>query len=68
VKSVSGRQFCKTLEQHGWQLQRIHSSHHIYSRPGESTILSVPVHGNKDLKTGTLRALLRAASLNPDDL
>jgi predicted RNA binding protein YcfA (HicA-like mRNA interferase family) len=55
------------LERNGWELQRINGSHHIYSKPGESGILSVPVHGNRDLKAGTLRALLNAAGLTDRD-
>lgn len=55
MKSVSGKRFCKIAEEHGWEFQRIRGSHHIYARPGNTTILTVPVHGNRDLKTGTLR-------------
>lgn len=68
MKSVSGRRFCRVLEAHGWQLQRVQGSHHIYTQPGNPTILSVPVHGNKDLKKGTLAGLLKASGLTEDDL
>jgi len=68
VKSLSGRRFCRVLEAHGWQLQRVHGSHHIYAQPGNPTILSVPVHGNKGLKKGTLSGLLKASGLTEDDL
>jgi len=52
VKGVSGKRLCKVLEDHGWVLQRIHGSHHIYAQPGNAVILTVPVHGNRDLKGG----------------
>ncbi len=68
MKSVSGKQFCKTLQKHGWQLRRIHGSHHIFGQPENPTILTVPVHGSKPLKTGTLRRLLRDAGLTEQDL
>ena len=68
MKSVSGRRLCRILEAHGWVLQRIHGSHHIYAQPDNPTILTVPVHGNKDLKIGTLRRLLKDAGLTEDDL
>jgi predicted RNA binding protein YcfA (HicA-like mRNA interferase family) len=68
VKAVSGKHFCKVLREHGWQLQRIRGSHHIFSKPGNPRILTVPVHGNKSLKTGTLRKLLRDAELTEEDL
>jgi len=68
VKSVSGKQFCNVLRKHGWELKRIRGSHHILSLPGNPTILTVPVHGDKPLKIGTLRRLLRDASLTENDL
>lgn len=68
MKSVSGQHLCKVLERHGWTLQRIRGSHHIYTQPDNSTILTIPVHSNRDLKRGTLGQILKAAELNEDDL
>ena len=68
MKSISGKRFCRLLEKHGWVLERIHGSHHIYARPGDRTILTVPVHGNKDLKKGTLHKLLKDSGLTEDNL
>jgi predicted RNA binding protein YcfA (HicA-like mRNA interferase family) len=68
VKSLSGQRFCRVLEAHGWRRQRVNGSHHIYAKLGDPTILSVPVHGNKDLKKGTLFALLKASGLTEADL
>jgi predicted RNA binding protein YcfA (HicA-like mRNA interferase family) len=68
VKSVSGRHFCRELEKHNWTLQRIRGSHHIYAKDGNSSILTVPVHGNRDLKQGLLRRLLKDAGLTEQDL
>jgi predicted RNA binding protein YcfA (HicA-like mRNA interferase family) len=33
MSSISGKEFAKKLEQNGWQLLRINSSHHIYEKP-----------------------------------
>jgi predicted RNA binding protein YcfA (HicA-like mRNA interferase family) len=68
LKIVSGKHLCKVLERHGWILQRIHGSHHIYAQAGVQIILTVPVHGNRNLKLGTLRSLMRAARLSENDL
>lgn len=68
MKSVSGKQLCKIVEQRGWVLQRITSSHHIYENPEIDQILSIPVHRNQDLKVGTLRALMKIAQLSEADL
>ncbi len=59
MKSISGKAFCKLLHLYGWQLQRIRGSHHIYTHPDKTEILTVPVHANLDLKIGTLGDRLR---------
>jgi len=68
VKAVSGREFCRVLERHGWTLLRVHGSHHYYGREGIDVKLSVPVHGNRSLKPGLLRSLIKAADLSEGDL
>jgi predicted RNA binding protein YcfA (HicA-like mRNA interferase family) len=68
VKVVSGKRLCQVLEQRGWRLQRVRGAHHIYSQPGNAAILTVPVHGNRDLKRGMLRRLMHDAGLTEDDL
>ncbi|MBV8857201.1 MAG: type II toxin-antitoxin system HicA family toxin [Acidobacteria bacterium] len=68
MRSVSGKQFVKVLERHGWSLLRVQGSHHIYGRAGSDVRLSVPVHGNQALKTGLLRHLLKMAGLTEADL
>jgi predicted RNA binding protein YcfA (HicA-like mRNA interferase family) len=50
---------CRLIEKNGWILRRIKGSHHIYSKPGERKIISVPVHGNKDLKSGLASKIAR---------
>ncbi len=40
MKSVSGKDFAKTLERHGWKLLRVQGSHHIYGKVGTSVRLS----------------------------
>ena len=59
----SGKEVCRLLERKGWVLRRIKGSHHIYSKSGERWIITVPVHGNKTLKPGLCRAILRMAGI-----
>ena len=68
MKAVSGKAPCKTVEQNGWELKRITGSHHIYSKTGADIILVIPVHGNRDLPTGTLKSILKDAELTDEDL
>ena len=39
----------------------------IYGKPGEVVRLSVPIHGNRPLKLGLLKHLLKAAHLEEKD-
>jgi predicted RNA binding protein YcfA (HicA-like mRNA interferase family) len=68
MKSVSGKEFARLLERHGWTLLRVQGSHHIYGRTGSDVRLSVPIHGNQPLKTGLLRHLMKMADISASDL
>ncbi len=68
MKSVSGREFAGLLRRHGWTLLRVQGSHHIYGKSGNIARISVPIHGNKSLKIGLLKHLLRVAELSENDL
>jgi hypothetical protein len=49
MKSVSGKEFAKVLERHGWSLLRIQGSHQIYGK-------TVPTSGCPSLFTATKRS------------
>jgi predicted RNA binding protein YcfA (HicA-like mRNA interferase family) len=68
MKSISGRELARALERHGWTLLRVHGSHHIYGKAGSVVRLSVPIHGNKPLKIGLLKHLLKMAGVQESDL
>lgn len=68
MKQVSGKELARTLEQRGWTLLRVTGSHHIYGRTGSPIRLSVPIHGNRPLKLGLLKFLLKRAGLVEGDL
>lgn len=68
MKSICGKALCKIVERQGWLLKRVTGSHHIYAKEGVSIILSIPVHSNRDLPTGTLRSLMKDAGLTEEDL
>ncbi len=68
MKSVSGKDFAKILENKGWMLLRIQGSHHIYGNTENPSKLSIPIHGNKSLKIGLLRYFMKQANLVDKDL
>jgi predicted RNA binding protein YcfA (HicA-like mRNA interferase family) len=67
MKSTSGRDVVRIIERRGWTLLRINGSHHIYGKTGSIVRLSIPIHGNKPLKTGLLRHLAKLAELSDQD-
>ncbi len=68
MKTVSGKELCKILEKKGWQLKAIHGSHHVYMKEGRKERITIPVHGNKDLKLGLLKAIMKIAFIKESDL
>ena len=68
MKSATGREFARLIERRGWVLLRVSGSHHIFGKSGSVVRLSVPIHGNKPLKTGLLRHLMKLADLSDEDL
>jgi predicted RNA binding protein YcfA (HicA-like mRNA interferase family) len=65
VNALSGKAFARMLESHGWSLQRINGSHHIYAKADSTVRISVPIHGNESLKIGLQRHLMKLAGLMP---
>ena len=52
----------------GRELKNIHGSHHVYMKQGRKERISVPVHGNKDLKIGLLKAIMKIAEIREDEI
>jgi len=68
LKVLSGKEFCKLLKARGWYLHRVKGSHHCYRHRGKRDLIVVPVHGNKDLKKGLQRKLMKQAEISEDML
>jgi predicted RNA binding protein YcfA (HicA-like mRNA interferase family) len=67
VKQVSGRELARIVEGRGWTLARVHGSHHIFTMPGRRERIVIPIHGNRPLKTGLLRSLMKIAEMTEAD-
>ena len=63
--SLSGRETVAVFEKFGWRVARQKGSHIIMVKSGQLVTLSVPNH--KEVAKGTLRSLIRAASLTIDE-
>jgi predicted RNA binding protein YcfA (HicA-like mRNA interferase family) len=68
VKSISGKQFARILENHGWVLVRVNGSHHVYMKAGNPARISLPIHKNEDLKIGLLRHFMKVAGISEAEL
>ena len=63
MKALSGKDLARLVEQHGWRLLRVNGSHHIYGKAGTVVRLSIPIHGNRPLKLGLQKHLLKLAEI-----
>lgn len=59
---------CKLLENKGWHLARITGSHHIYIFESSNVRITVPVHGNQDLKYGLQKFIMNLAEISESEL
>ena len=68
MKAISGKDFAHALEKRGWKLVRVNGSHHVYMKSGNPARISVPIHGNEDLKIGLLRHFMKVAGITENEL
>ena len=61
----SGKEMLVFLKSQGFSVIRIRGSHHVLNRGDQYT--TVPVHGNRSLKIGTLRKILRDIEMSPNE-
>ena len=62
---ISGKEMVRFLERQHFIVRRVTGSHHVM-RNGELQTV-VPVHGNQDLRMGTLRGILRDITMEPEE-
>jgi predicted RNA binding protein YcfA (HicA-like mRNA interferase family) len=49
MKPITGKDFAKVLERHGWQLLRIHDNHHIYGKSQKKLNVNLHLYTEKPL-------------------
>ncbi|MEK7129673.1 MAG: type II toxin-antitoxin system HicA family toxin [Patescibacteria group bacterium] len=64
---ISARKVIKVLKKKGYILDRIHGSHHVFSRESDQKSVSVPVHQGRDLGRGITLAILKDADISADE-
>jgi predicted RNA binding protein YcfA (HicA-like mRNA interferase family) len=68
MKAVSGKRLARLAESHGWKLVRVSGSHHIYTKEGRTERVVIPIHGNKALKIGLQKSLMKIIPVMEDEL
>lgn len=66
--NLSPKRLIKFLEDNGFVYKRSKGSHHLYHNPVTNKTVIVTEYGGKDLKKGTLLAVLKQAGLDKNDL
>ena len=55
----------RLLEANGFRLIKEKGSIRYYARPGHDRLVRLDFHGSKEVPTGTLQAMLKAAGIQP---
>lgn len=63
LPTITGKDAVKAFSRDGFVVDRIKGSHRMMKKPGHPLLLTVTVHGNKNLKPGLLKSLIRSAGL-----
>jgi len=65
---VNGKEVIRALTRAGFVVERIVGSHHVLTHSAHVTrTVTVPVHGSRDLKPGTLRSIIRQAGFTVEE-
>jgi len=68
MKPYKANQVVAILEKDGWRLVKTKGSHRHFKHPHKAGKVTVPyTSGNKDIKIGTLRSILRQAGIKFKD-
>jgi predicted RNA binding protein YcfA (HicA-like mRNA interferase family) len=63
LRVLSGREACRILEQHGFAQVRQRGSHIVMQRRVEASTITVPIPDHRELRRGTLLAIIRQSQL-----
>lgn len=68
LPQIPGERVARALQRAGFTVLRQKGSHLLLGHPGDpSRRCTVPLHGGKPVKPGTLQAILRGARLTLDE-
>ena len=63
LRVLSGHEVCDILKSHGFVWRRTRGSHMILHRSGNGRSVTVPVPDVREMRIGTLRAIIRQSGV-----
>ena len=63
LPKLSGKEVGAILESNGFSKNRQRGSHVIFQKKEDTSTITVPVPDHKELRTGTLRSIIRQSQL-----
>ena len=66
LSGLNAQRVLRAFQRMGWQLVRVHGSHHVLAATGRPTLV-IPIHKGKPIREGTLRGVLRIARVSEDE-
>ena len=67
IPSIRAREVVRVAQSIGFVFDRQRGSHAVFYRASDGRRVVIPMHGSKDLKPGTLRAIINDMGLSADD-
>ncbi len=67
MKPLSGKEVCLILMKHGFIQIRQRGSHIIMQKQIKDSTTTIPVPNHKELRTGTLRSIIRQSGIEKTD-
>ena len=63
LRVLSGQEICEILSNHGFEIVRQRGSHIVMQKKSGKSTITVPVPSHKEIKTGTLKSIIRQSKL-----
>ena len=64
---MKAREVIAILRRFGWYQDRTTGSHYMMRHPEKPGTVPVPYHGNRDIKIGVLRSIIRQAGMSVEE-
>ena len=68
MDTVKVRDLPRMIQADGWRHVRTTGSHRHFRHPAKANVVTVPGHASDDVPAGTLKAVLRSAGLDEEQM